>query len=613
MGTDQDAAREVVPPWSPFVMLILGITDGQTSGAAILDDARVLAAVSEERLVRMKQALGFPRASIREVFRLAGVSPQQIEAVAVAQIDMHLNLEVKAWKGWFEERGEGRRVGDRFFAVASRFGWLVPRVPGLRRLYYGIRGPYYRDRRRKIVEILAEEHGLEVPVRFYHHHLCHAASAYYSSGYDEACVVTMDGGGDRDSSHVYHGHDGRLDELSRTSAYDSLGNYYAYITAICGYKAKKHEGKITGLAAHGEPRYLELLRGMIRHDEGRTRNVGKVLFGAAVEKIERQLPRDWKKEDLACSIQQLSEEIATAYVRHWVRHTGASKVALAGGIFANVRINQEIGRLAEVDDVFVFPGMSDEGLSVGAAMAHYGAERAAREQAYRPEKLEHVFFGNAYGGDEIERALADSGLAYERSDNIARDVAALLADGYIVCRFDGAMEFGPRALGNRSILYTPTDRSVNDWLNVNLRRTEFMPFAPAVLADHAERCFLDVDCGRHSAEFMTITYHCTEWMRQHCEGVVHVDDTARPQLVREDLHPSFYRLIDEFRKLTGLPCVINTSFNMHEEPIVCTPADAIRAFEAGNLDYLAIGDCLVKSPSELTHEPRAVGSRTTLA
>jgi carbamoyltransferase len=172
------------------------------------------------------------------------------------------------------------------------------------------------------------------------------------------------------------------------------------------------------------------------------------------------------------------------------------------------------------------------------------------------------------------------------------------------------MEYGPRALGNRSILYHPTDRSVNDWLNKNLQRTEFMPFAPSTLYEARERCFERLAGAEHAAEFMTITFHCTPWMQRHMPGVVHLDATARPHLVRRDRNPSYYRIIEAFARRTGLPAIINTSFNMHEEPIVCTADDCLRAFLAGNLDFIALGPYLIRHPKGVTRPliPRAVAA-----
>jgi carbamoyltransferase len=206
-----------------------------------------------------------------------------------------------------------------------------------------------------------------------------------------------------------------------------------------------------------------------------------------------------------------------------------------------------------------------------------------------------MYFGADFSDQEIEKLLKDYNTDYEFHKDIEKKVAELLAHGKVVARFAGKMEYGPRALGNRTIMYQATDPTVNDWLNKRLGRTEFMPFAPVTLKEYADACYLNMNGAAHAARFMTITFDCTDWMKKHCPAVVHVDGTARPQLIDQDLEPSYYRIVDEYRKITGLPAVINTSFNMHEEPIVCTPYDALRAFQLGHLDFLAINQFLVKN------------------
>jgi carbamoyltransferase len=300
------------------------------------------------------------------------------------------------------------------------------------------------------------------------------------------------------------------------------------------------------------------------------------------------------KEDLAAAFQRRLEEVATDFVANAMQVTGQKKLVLAGGVVANVKMNQRIADLPGVESIFVHPGMGDDGISLGAAFYTMAKIRRQEGKAFRPPRLEHVYLGPEYSAAEIESELRKSGLNYRRSDQVEVEIAKYLAEGKVVARFNGAMEYGPRALGNRSILYSPVDRSVNDWLNKRLSRTEFMPFAPSTLAEYAGQCYEDADMVAHACQFMTITLNCTEWMKEHCPAVVHVDGTARPHLVRADLNPSYYRVIDEFRKLTGIPTVVNTSFNMHEEPIVCSPYDAIRAFKLGHLDVLAIGDFLAE-------------------
>jgi carbamoyltransferase len=239
--------------------------------------------------------------------------------------------------------------------------------------------------------------------------------------------------------------------------------------------------------------------------------------------------------------------------------------------------------------------MGDEGLAVGAALAQSVSSGQAMATSMGPGELQDVYFGPSYGAKEIESALAEQGTDAEYIPDIERKIAELLAAGSVVARFDGRMEYGPRALGNRSILYQPTDSTVNDWLNRRLKRTEFMPFAPVTLEEFADQCYENLEGARYPARFMTITFDCTPWMKQHCPAVVHVDGTARPQLINRKINLRYYRIVDEYRKITGLPSLINTSFNMHEEPIVCCPADAIRAFKDADLDYLAMGNYLLSN------------------
>lgn len=587
-------------------MIVLGLHDGQTSGACVVRDGGLVAAVNEERLVRLKQARGFPRQSISRVLALADVQVDEIDAIAVAQRNMHFSGEVKAWKGWFEERRTADSLHARFFRVASRYAGLAASVPLLKRLYYAVRIPAYAYRRHSIRRILRDDYGVTASVRFVDHHLCHAASAYYGSEFRDALVVTMDGGGDGDSSHVYSVRNGEWRRLRTVDSYDSLGNYYAYVTALCGFKAKKHEGKVTGLAARGEPRYRQVLERHIGYEDGGTVNRGGVLFDGALESLLEALPAGWRREDLAASVQAVAEDLVCRHVDTWMQETGHRNVAVAGGIFANVCVNQRVAELPAVDSFYVFPGMGDEGLAPGAAWWEVHESRAAAGSNGEP--LEHVFLGPSYSDEEMESALRSAGLVFERPADVAEEVADRLARGDVVSVFDGRMEFGPRALGHRSILYQATDPEVQLWLNERLDRTEFMPFAPAVLEEDAQRCFEVVEGARFPGRFMTVTFACTEEMRRLCPAVVHLDGTARPQFVDRTQSPRFAAILEAYRERTGLPAIINTSFNMHEEPIVCSPKDAVRAFRQGSLDWLAMGPFLARGAPG-THEARARHAR----
>lgn len=571
----------------------LGVSDSSVAGGAVLvRDGRVVAAVNEERLNREKMSTGFPELSIRRVLEMEGLGPDEVDHVHVADEHNYFKPESRRWKGWLvDERGAGKGA---LYRLASRLSGVVGSLEPAQDAYYALRRRLTAGRRQKLPALLEDRIGLRCPVSFVDHHRCHALAAYYTAGHRDATVITLDGGGDGLCSRVYRVRSGRFELLHSVRSYDSIGNFYAYVTHVCGFTAHKHEGKITGLAARGEPVYLDLLDELITYEDGTFRNRGRCYFESAVRKIRDRLPADFRREDLAASVQRLLERHAVRYCDHWVRSSGIGDVALAGGVFANVRLNQFVHELASVDSLFVHPGMGDDGLAFGAALDPLADERWGPVPA--GEALTDVYLGPSYPEERMRAALEERGLAYDRHEDSERKVAELLAEGMVVARYDGRMEYGPRALGNRSILYQPTDPSVNDWLNEKLDRTEFMPFAPAVTTEQANRCFHGVEGAEHAARFMTITFECTPEMERRCPGVVHVDGSARPQLVARETNPAYHEIIDTYRRLTGNPAIVNTSFNRHEEPIVDTPEQAVEGFLSAGLDYLSMGKLLVRHP-----------------
>ncbi|MCP4117312.1 MAG: carbamoyltransferase [Desulfobacteraceae bacterium] len=569
-------------------MIVLGISDSFTCGASVVIDGKVVAAVNEERLDRQKMSMGFPRLSIAEVIRLAGVRPDDIHVVAVATQNLFWRPEAVPYRDYFREEKGGLR--DLYLSLGAAFSTVVGNFNFAKKTYYGLKRLLTRDRRKKMRSLLKNEFGILKPVVFLDHHLCHAASAYFTSGFEDATVITQDGAGDGKCSRVYRVKAGVFEPLSMLDSYDSIGNYYSYVTHICGFQAHKHEGKITGLAAVGEPEYADMLRKMIRSHDGIIHNSGKCFDHTAIVKLENSLPSGFSKANLSASIQTVLEEEVSEFCNHWVQRTGCSDLALAGGVFANVKLNQRIHELDSVRNIFVHPGMGDEGLAVGAALFE---ENRLAGPGFR-EIIRDVYLGGNFSDTEIENALLRNGLKpVKLNGSIQAETARLLADGKVVARFDGAMEYGPRALGNRTILYQATDPTVNDWLNKRLVRTEFMPFAPVTLWEEREKCYKGIQGAEDTARFMTITFNCTDAMIKSCPAVCHVDNTARPQLIRREDNPGYYEVLKEYQAITGLSTLINTSFNMHEEPIVYTPEDAVRSFKNGNLDALAIGPYLV--------------------
>ena len=277
-------------------------------------------------------------------------------------------------------------------------------------------------------------------------------------------------------------------------------------------------------------------------------------------------------------------------VRAAVQQTGRRRLAVAGGVFANVRMNQAIAELPDVESLYVCPLMGDEGLGVGAALL-----TAGRRFGVRPSRVESLYLGPDYPESDMRAALDAHGLSYQRMDDasLADAVADRIVAGKVVAIARGRMELGPRALGHRTILYRTGDPDVNQWLNVRLHRTEFMPFAPVTLDEHADDCYVGLDKARASADYMTVTFACTPTMREQSPAVVHLDGTARPQLIRASTDPFYYAVLKGCHARTGVPSLVNTSFNMHEEPIVASPDDAARAFVQGHLDTLVLGPFLV--------------------
>ena len=580
-------------------MKILGIFDDHNAGCAVIENGKIVAAVEEERLSRIKlhngNVDGPPVRSLKSVLEISNSSVDDIDRIAVA-IQPPADLMRYVWNDLFHVQKNMKWILASLFSKSIRWDkyWL----------FY----PYFYNlfRIRRIKKLLRENGLGDKPIEFVDHHRAHAASAYYTSGRTRALIVTLDGQGDGHCGQVWLGENGRMKHIRTISSYHSPGLFYNFITWLEGFKPMRHEGKITGLAAHGNYEtarpYFEKLFGF-ENGEFRYYHAEKQFQHAFPHrtnyvKFKKALPKGFEnlsREDVAAGVQVLTEQAVSAWVDQFLQEIGPVDVVMAGGVFANVRVNQAVSELENANSVYIFPAMGDNGLPAGAALYTYYKFLGWPEVKQMP-KLDDVYLGPGFSDDEIERELKKAGLEYQYFQDIAPKVAELLHEGHVVARFDGRMEFGPRALGNRSILYQPTDQSVNDWLNHKLKRTEFMPFAPVTILEDMNGHYHNVEKNVYPARFMTITFNCSDEMAEKCPAVVHVDGTARPQLIDEKTNPVYYRILKEYQKLSGLGSIINTSFNMHEEPIVCTPADAIRAFKLGHLEYLAISNFLVRSP-----------------
>ena len=603
---------------------IMGIQPGHDATVAIIDgEGHILSATAEERLSRIKYHQGFPFRSIEECLRLAGLERDDLSAIGLG-FQKFVYPDTPEYNEFYTKRkGSDYDLAnenlplDRTQAIKNL---LTKNLRLARGTNESLEDHANRsiEFTRKTYRALLDELGFEnIPFYTQDHHASHAASAYYTSGFDpeKALIVTLDGAGDGLCASVSIVEEGRLKRISGASSAISPGTYYSAITSHCGFKRLRHEGKITGLAAYGNPDLLfDFAQECIDYDpeseqfihhlsgphplKRKVDTLVRVLRNDAIEGEYASLLRhnfkekfpSHKMENLAAAAQAILEHCSVEYVKPFQKATGKTQVALAGGVFANVRVNQKVLEIPEVETVFIHPNMGDGGVAAGAA---YLTLQELTGTSLEPREINDVYYGPGYADDEIKAAIDRFSLEAEYHKDIELEIAKLIADKKVVGRFNGRMEYGPRALGNRSILADPTDPSINDWLNERLKRTEFMPFAPAALESEAPTIFKNFQAGAYPATFMTITFDVEKSWADRARGVVHVDDTARPQVINEGNNPSYFRILEEYYKLTGLPLFVNTSFNMHEEPIVCTPDDALRSFLNRSVDHLAIGSFLL--------------------
>ena len=604
-------------------MKVLGISPlDKDASASLVEDGKILFAAGEERFSRQKQHSGFPRRAIEAALNATGTSPEEIDAVAYAFLTW--DQEERAMEQSFaHERARANgfchsNLQEMLANAEQRVPVRTQPVPGLlhpnqahsrslgHHAFYRMAGgspltaSYFEQRAeeqwkadgvadhrhwQQDLESGLRDFGLLGKLKRFEHHLSHAANSYLTSGLDRALIVTLDGYGTGLAGSISIGEGGKIRRLHNIRYPNSLGTFYETVTGPLGFRADRHAGKIVGLAAYGDPSVLtDILMDRIELADGDYR-----LHDNLNVYFSRHLAARFPMVDVAAAYQTALERVACAVVDYWVKQTGCNAVVMSGGVVANVKMNQRIFEVEGVDKVFVYPNMGDGGCGSGVALYMTWPGGVG-------EPIDNVYLGPGYTENQVREALDREKLTYSRPAHMAAEVAKRIHNGEVVARYDGRMEYGPRALGNRSILYHGRDPEVNQWLNQRLGRTEFMPFAPVTLWEARDKCYKNVAGGEHTAEFMTLTFDCTDFMKRACPAAVHVDGTARPQLIRREKNPGYYDILREHEKLSGSPSIINTSFNMHEEPIVCSPEDAVRAFLDGRIDGLAAGPFYVESP-----------------
>jgi carbamoyltransferase len=572
-------------------VLILGLsTFGQNPGACLLRDGRLVAFAEEERFLRIKGAFGrFPGKAVSYCLKEAGATLDDVGVIAIGW-----NAEKYRWRmpffflrNWlrYGRHAEGRAYGTIWKEIFDQQPWSIRH-----RLTLGLR---------------AAGHAGRIPrIEFVDHHLAHAASAFYASGWDEAAILIFDGSGEERSTSLYQGKGLEIVERGHTDFPDSLGWFYAAVTAYLGFVPYEEEGFTMGLAPYGRPspemdeklgRILKLgddghyavdpsftLLGRHRSSEHFSDRLADLL---GPPRLPGQL-LDQRHKDVAYAAQVRLEEAALRLVRKVTDGGRLRNLCLAGGVALNCKMNGVLARSEWVDQVFVQPAAHDAGTALGAAM--WVSWQEGEDPRFR---MEHTYWGPCFGPADVEKALETAGVEHRRVDDVALAAARAVAAGRVVAWYDGRMEVGPRALGARSILADATRSGMNDQVNARVKfRDPWRPFCPS-MTDPATAHFLD---RPSETRFMTVAYEVPLERRQEIPAVIHVDGTTRPQTVTESTQPRYFRMIEAVARERGTPVVLNTSLNVKGEPIACTPMDALRCFFSSGIDALVLGDYWVE-------------------
>ena len=568
-------------------MLIVGLSAfGQNPGACVMRDGKLIAFAEEERFIRIKGAnLRFPAKAVAYCLREAGATLDDVDRFAV---------------GWNAEK---YRVHMPLFFARQFFKNMGAAGEGSStRILAEIADQKPEAIRRRAILALREE-GLSGRVPefvFVDHHLAHAASTFFASGFEEASVLVIDGSGEDRSTSFYGGKGLDLKDLGSVELPDSLGWFYAAVTSFLGFRAYEEEGFTMGLAPYGKlsaewrDKMERLVRfeanGLYRVDPRYTllgRHTTNEHFADELTSLlgPPRLAKDpltQRHKDIAAAAQERLEQAVLRLVGKLVAQTGSRRLCLAGGVAMNCKMNGVTGASGLLDALFVQPAAHDSGTALGAAM--WVSARSGEDPRF---KMETAQWGPGYASAEVEKAARTAGMSFTRPDSIEEKAAEALASGKVVAWFKGRMEVGPRALGGRSILAHPAIPGMNDRVNRDVKfRDAWRPFCPSML-ESAAKTYLEPSL---ETRFMTVAAEANARGRAEIPAVIHVDGSTRPQTVSAATHPSYAKTIAAFGKRSGVPVLLNTSLNVKGEPVACTPMDALRCFYSSGIDAIALED-----------------------
>ena len=570
-------------------MKIIGIHDGHNASVCLFEDGKIKFAIQEERLNKIKNYDGFPYLALEETLKRNNLSLEDIDIFAISSLHMPSHKTK-------EEHLQAYRNSSK---LTSKIKWALKNTP--------VKNWHRKKRRKERIEEIKKANIPLHKVTFVEHHTCHAYTAYWGSPFREkdVLVFTNDGAGDDlcGTVSIFY-KDGRMERIQEIPLSESIGRLYATITFLLGMVPLEHEYKLMGMAPYapssGAEKSYKALRslyknlgenGVLRRSVG-TPNMFTIL--STLEKTLKYHRFDW----ISAGIQKVLEEFLTNWIRYWIRETGIRTIALSGGVFMNVKANKAIMELDDVKEIFIFPSCGDETNSIGAC--YYAYEQAMRKAGRKVdiEPLGPFYLGGDFSDDYIEDFLRTykfkEKLKIEYYEDIEKEVAQLLARGEVVARLKGRMEFGARALGNRSILANPQDWDTINRINKMIKKRDFwMPFAPSMLGEKSENYLIKPK--KVDAPYMILTFDTKSEKRRSMRAAIHpYDGTARPQEVYREWNEDYWRLIKYFEDLTGEAVVLNTSFNLHGYPVVYSPEDALFVLENSGLRTLALGNFLLR-------------------
>jgi carbamoyltransferase len=566
---------------------------GYNPAAAMVVDGRLVGFVEEERMINFKGAhFMFPGMAARWCLEKANLTLDDIDYIAwgwdnpAYKIKMPVFFAKQFFKYGLSNKNDGS-IRDGIYQILDYLPGTVRTKTreGLRRA--GLKG--------------------NIPkIEFIEHHEAHVASSYLMSGFNEAAVIVIDGSGEHICTSIWHAKDGKYKMIRTMNMPHSLGWFYAGMTEYLGFVPYRDEGKIMGLAPYGSsvPELEEKISNIVKispdgyevdpsyfflgtHDAGKhyTDKLVKLLgppryYGE---------PLDQKIKDIAFVVQDTLEKAVLNIVSLATNNGKIRNVCVAGGVGLNCKMNGVIRHSPHVDKIFVQPASGDAGSALGAAIA-----LSHKLGEWKPQRLKNVYYGPSSTNDEIKKELDIAGVKYSMPDNIAKKIAEAISRGKIVAYFDGAIEFGARALGHRSILSNPCDPEMKDKVNLQVKfREPWRPFCPSLLTEHKHDYLEDAD----DAEFMIVAYQAKKGVKDLLPSVVHVDNSVRPQTVEKDANPRYWEMLNELKSLTGHPVVMNTSFNLRGQPMIAKPRDAIACFFTNGLDVLVLNNYWIEKGS----------------